>query len=627
MAASYKSSHCVLLEEDSTPTDGAIDASLVIHWDRMDVPAGHVSLPVLIEKNGLELRTEYLSWIARIGRIMSPELILHDVDDDFSFWWFSLLAEKQPLKTAAIYRLFKIRMLEKLLNQHGMRSLELYSSDPILIEILSTWCLNRKIPIKVSCKNTWRKITNRFRIWPPPAPLHALIFFLRFLKRAFIAKGISGSRKQFLSSPNQVTVVSYVPNLDKEQANAGVFRSRYWGKFHSHLDNIDGVVNWVLLYAISEQASLSEIKRYRDKFRTAGNGHKTYFLLEEFLTIRNLYSAIRNAIAVAFRASHLKKKMASSEFHYDGSDLDFWPLFRDEWVRSFQGPHLLSGCLYYLMFKEMSKQLPQQKWCLFLWENQPWEHALTHVWKKYQKTTTIGHQHGAVPALDLRNFEDPSAYSDPMILAPTPDILVTNGEGVYQLMRTCGFPEKRLVIAEALRYSHLYDLISRNNVTSRNTPKHSCLLVVLDYAKPYTAFQLKLLAGAAKLGALDNFERVLIKPHPFAKAEPILKSLPHFRYEITHTPLAELWPEASVVYCATPTSSVIESLTLRIPTIISSSPHMLNLSAVYGILDYEFVSSPEQLKEQLLNPPKFSLPLNYFNLSEGIDKWREILSI
>ena len=80
-------------------------------WRSFDGGENVLSIPNYLEKHAERLRTKYLKFIHDLGesRINGKRIVEHlDLGDDFSFWWMTLLAEKNPLKSPCIYNCTRI---------------------------------------------------------------------------------------------------------------------------------------------------------------------------------------------------------------------------------------------------------------------------------------------------------------------------------------------------------------------------------------------------------------------------------------------------------------------------------------------------------------------------------------
>ena len=77
----------VLLDADSS---WQRDAHVEVKWDSREVKANQISLPLYLDERIMEIKSEYLSMIYKIGRtrIVGKSLIEHlKLFDNLSLWW------------------------------------------------------------------------------------------------------------------------------------------------------------------------------------------------------------------------------------------------------------------------------------------------------------------------------------------------------------------------------------------------------------------------------------------------------------------------------------------------------------------------------------------------------------
>src|SRR4051812_2645283 len=121
----------------------------IASWSTRDVPASVQSIPALVERYAARLTDEYLAWTHELGafavrgRDVRARLA---VAPNLSFWWMTLLAEKEPLRSPGIYRVFKLRALELLYRETGSRGVTYVGSDVVLSDILKRWCARIAVP-------------------------------------------------------------------------------------------------------------------------------------------------------------------------------------------------------------------------------------------------------------------------------------------------------------------------------------------------------------------------------------------------------------------------------------------------------------------------------------------------
>jgi len=588
--------------------------ALVVRWSSPEAMVGEHALPALVERIALELRSEYLSWAANLaeaptGRGPLAQALRIRALGGVPFWPLTLIAEKAPFKDAPVYPVFKLRALERLYQSSACRGIEYAGNDRRLHTILQAWC--------DTLGHSYRRAATRQkraenRPWHRrlPAWLQALLF----LGRLWWTRCRPLARKRPRPLPTgDIIIITYFPNVDTNLAARGEFRSRYWEGFHDVLKEQGLRTDWVWIYVSSEKFDYGASLRLRDEFDRAAGGKQHHYLLHELLTPRALLR-----VMLGFAELYLKgltiSRAARRAFRFPGSAMNLFPLFAEEWRDGIFGKRAIEGLLYFAMFRELASRNGAA--CVFyVWENQGWEKALIAACRQVSAARLVGCQHATLPPLDLRAFP---TDGDEFV----PDLLAVNGAAAQDEMLQAGFPEHRLRTVTALRYSHLTGI--RGSQARVLPQQERTLLVIGGYLHTETRHQLDLLRATAPELA-RYYGRCIVKPHPFytgALAEE-LAPLP-IAVEIAQRPLAELWPEADVVYCANSTSAAVEAAWICLPLIISSAGDGMNLSPLFGWPGLEFVTDAATLAKQLENPDRIELPDNYFRLDDNLNSWRKI---
>src|SRR3990172_153193 len=123
-----------------------------------------------------------------------------------------------------------------------------------------------------------------------------------------------------------------------------------------------------------------------------------------------------------------------------------------------QGPVAISNLLWIELFDVALRDLPHQKKGLYLCENQAWERAFIHAWRKYGHGQLIAVAHSTVRFWDLRYFIDPRTprSQDPYPM-PQADLMALNGKAARDAYLSVDRPKETIVECEALRYGYVID--------------------------------------------------------------------------------------------------------------------------------------------------------------------------
>ncbi|MDR1660668.1 MAG: hypothetical protein LBR94_10125, partial [Desulfovibrio sp.] len=500
----------------------AVSASLVAHFDAWDVPEGVISLPARLQDELTAVRAEHAAWAYDFGRRRVSGREVQDwlrCGEDLSMWWCSLLYERHPKMTPGLYGIYLLRVLERLLDERGLRRICLCGGDEPLARGVAALCaasgrvFRRRGPDKVSTvgetgKNGPAGFAARL-YHACPAPLRAVARFVHWL--------VTVKRKlPFFPFPpppddRHCAIVTYFPNIDMGAARNGRFRSRYFESLHDLLaENGGGGAgrpHWLFIRFPVPDLSLDECIRLRDGFRRAGRDGASFHYLEEFISIRDMAASLWRFARLGLVSLFLERRVRDA-FCFAGSRFNFWDRLSPYWAESFRGWRCLERCLQQRAFRRWARLAAPRRWTLFPLENCPWERMLTHAVHAAGAGKVFGIQHSVIRPADFRYFDDPRAFSVPDCAAFQPDAVRGNGQNALEQWREAGVPAERLGKVEALRYLYL---TKTKKIVSSGRPNR--LLVLTSFFADETRAHLALLSEAVKAGLLQGLE-VTLKPHP-----------------------------------------------------------------------------------------------------------------
>ena len=584
----------------------------------------------------MSIRQEYLRWVSDLGRTHTNGRSVCEwlhLEGNLSFWWMTLIAEKEPIKSRGIFDVFKLRVLETMMRQHGCTHLIYAGPDSRLDEIFGNWAKSapgRRYQRwhRVSLGRSNESLLRRVRKRVVPHGIEAIGYLL---SKIWLRSRCPPVDRRTLPRPrfeSEVTITAFFPNIDLSLAKQGRFWSRYWEGLHPMLDELPVTVNWLWTYAPSPESSFAEAVKFRDRCNASDPAKYRQFIYEEFISTGTVLKALRLYAELRRRGRCLVGREVQAAFRFDKDGFQFYPLLRSDWLSSLRGVVAMQSVLHVAVAEAVANQLPARPWALFVWENQPFELALVAAWRRLRRFT-IGAQHSALRRLELRSFADLSEYTEAGRPdgRPMADVLAANGSGAESLLREAGYPANRLTITEALRYTNL-------PVHPRQTvpPETGALLVITGYRATEVSFQLSILLTAAQKGLLQPFPRIVVKPHPMAPVATIvefegLKRALGDRLEISNRSLGELWPGAARVFAANSTSSAIEAIYEGLPVAVCGANDEMNLSPLFGDPRVPMIGDCEALADFLRQP---TIPRefgNYFTIDPGLPRWRALLNL
>jgi surface carbohydrate biosynthesis protein (TIGR04326 family) len=618
--------------------------STLLIWDRPgDAPEGDwtrilwrafgvsgaatVSIPALLEERAVVLRARFLAWVHELGvqQIAGRTLIDRlQLRAGFSFWWMTLLVEKSNAHNSPqIISAIKLFALEDLLSAGWKGRVVLESADALLARTLRTWCGNAGFGfawVRAPGSDAAPKSVMHRLYAQLPAMAQALVVIVRHLWKRRALRGTGAAAWRGARSP--VAICSYLFNLDVAAAREGRLASAFWTELHSLLAGEGGGANWLFVYFEHGQLPDAAAARQQiEQFNARSAGASAHVPLDGAMSARVLMRALRDYFRIALRSIGLAARM---RFRVQGSAIDLWPLFADDWRTSLRGPAALTNCLYFNEFEEQLRRLPKQRLGFYLLENISWEPGFVYCWQAAGHGKLVGVPHSTVRFWDLRYFADPRDYvrtgRSPL---PLPDLVAVNGAAARAMYIEGGFPAERLVEVEALRYLHLNRAVPRTK-SALGAPLR--VLVLGDYVPSTTRQQMAWLAEAVPAMPADTI--YIVKPHPACPIDP--GHYPGIRMQLTSDPLDKLLGGCDVAYTSNMTSAAVDAYSFGVPVVSVLDGEAFNISPLRGHPCVSYVTNGAELAAALLDrtrKPRAPDATAYFHLDRGLPRWRRLLGL
>ena len=327
-------------------------------------------------------------------------------------------------------------------------------------------------------------------------------------------------------------------------------------------------------------------------------------------------SYVRLQIA-SFRLRGVRNKFMLSE-----SQINFWPIFREEWNDSLRGTSAIRNLITFYGVAEKIKHLPQQKVCLYLMENQPWEMALIQAWRSYQSGKLVGVPHAAPKFWEMRRFVDPrSRIENGIGQFPQPDLVVSNSTIAKSDLLSNGVLLENILELEALAFQHIEPLLVNNHskiVVPNNPPKIS---VLGDFNAEITDQLLSIFEH----GVDSSKYQCVFKPHPMCPVNQ--NRLSEIGLELFTGEIASLLAETDIMIATSPTSAAVEGFCLGIQIILFHDGNELNMSPLKDAREVLFISSSNELRDAIAasvqHPANSHRP--YFTLDDSLGRWSAFL--
>ena len=612
----------LLIHNVVIPNTSKVDK--VMYWAKRNIANGAISLPGLLDQNAEKIRNEYISWCDNLCEIKIRDVKVFDrfkLDNNFSFWSLSLIAEKSPQKSPEIYTIFKLRALELYVINNKINEVELITNDRKLIKLIKYFSFNMGINFSSSFykKNSSIEFKSKNKSFMrkfydiTPHFFQAVIYFIFEIVKYFL---YFSKKKKFFQVEKQITMVTYFPNIDKDFANQGIYQSLYWGDIKKLIDK-DNFVNWVWIYNKNNQFNIKKSSLLREKFIKCDGKNKKYFFIEEFMNISSFFRVLRIYFFVYLKSLFFRKIRYA--FKFKDSKFNFYHLLHNDWRKSLNGYIAMQNAFKFLQFTNMVKLLPKQNLCLYIWENQAWEKNLIQCWKTYQKTLIYGYQHASMAFHDTRHLMDTNNFLSSVF----PDRVLINGKASYHLLGKELYSKYNASIVEAVRFHYILKL-KHLQMDSKY------LLILTGYDLEIVEQQLQLLNQVIMRNPNLIRNNIIIKPHPYQSIQKVLARYEYLKnIKIENGNLTDLLLNAEVVYCDNHTTAAIEAAYFGKPLILHLPEDGFNMSPLFNPIENEeinFVTSVEQLTIALHKKKKIeNFNVDFFCLDNSLGKWEKLI--
>lgn len=603
------------------PPPGISDRRLL--WRGYDATECDCSLLAYCETHADRLRSKYLDWIAEfqqsdIGGRPITEIL--DLEPNFSYWCMTPLAEKSHWKFPEISDAIRLMAADELLVEWRPTHVDAVTGRRPLHEALRALCRRRSIRYR------WRRarrleverLSLRRRAYRMlPHSLQGIVVLLSY----FRARWAISRKRHTAWIPNaSIVFCSYLFNLGSPSEREGTFRSRYWGPLVGLMAQRGIRSGWIeLYYAHRDVGSIEAADRLVSAFNRRADLNGSHLLLDaraELRLVPRILARWARLWYISWRWPKLRRR-----FQPRDAALDFWPLMKKSWHSALRGRIAVENLIWIELFDSALRGAPQMQRCFYLCENQSWERALAHAWRKHQTGALYGVPHATRSFWDLRFTRLPQQESQYPI--PGPDYLVVNGPAAKSQFLTEGYGPGDLVEGEALRYGYLANMQPNSNRPSRSSRRR--ILILGDYLARSTRRMLDLLCAAVISGVLEvDF---IVKPHPNCPIDP--NDYPTLQLAISEDPLERLLPEMAAAYVSNITSAGVDAYLANLPVVVMLDDDELNFSPLRSCIDVCFVSTPAALRSALSDMlgavRRTRSAANFFYLDDRLPRWQRLV--
>lgn len=594
----------------------------------------------IINETADEIRDKYIEFIAGLPdrfKIDGKNLKewLYYPDGGVSLWWLSLVAEKNTFKSDSFNRLVQLYSVIRVIEEHKVKKIILGCSSKKLTSTLNLYCKRNSLSFILLHGKEEHGIRKLLGKYPAIRAFIGAGAYLgnEFVRWIHIKRFTKKSLKRRIETNNPVLAITYYPNIDTEFASRGIFKNKYYLPLQEELEKQGRDIIWVAMYVHNTSISFHESLQYARKFITSGYH---FVFLKEFLTITSFAKILTGLLWSLIKFKKIEKALPN--YHYFSENVSVYPIFREDWYVSFCGAISVQGFLYLEAFKNMFKKLKGIQKGVYFCEMHAWEKALLATRKKYADDMELfGYQHATVSKMLLNYFNHPSELqeADSKYAMPKPDKIACAGEVPHNYFKESGWRDEELTVVEAIRYSHL-----RNIIPHGGKLKENILLVAFSISIEESTAILNMVYEGLK--DAENV-KVWLKPHPFLPMDLVLQksgiSLSDAQFEIKEGQIEKLLPDVKGVIISE-SGTALEALAYGCKIITLNLPDMVNMSPLRGLKSnmVKYVNSAGQLqkavnelvKEEESNPEENRELINqvfYFNkTSAKPEKFLELLS-
>lgn len=585
-----------------------------------------------VEENRVRLRAKYLKFIYELNRKLTNEQSIGDKVEKKSFisiWQMSLLAEKSPFKSPEITDCLKLFALEEIINNQHLHAIEVVGvTRKSVLEVITVLCC--KLGVKVSFSEAFKvsenEMTSSISIYnKTPYFIQGVISMFRIVQSRWQLR--KARMHNWFSGENTVFLMSYFIGLDYNAYKNGRFESHHWGALPELISSQGKSMNWMHHFLrqknISDTASGVE---WIETFNQATEQKGKHTFLYSYLTLSVAVQALLRWLGAAWRS--LPFYNIKELFRPDDSVINLWPLFKNDWYKSFLGADAVQNALLYELFDKAIATLPKQNIGLYLYEGQHWEPAFIHAWRKHGHGELVAVQHSTVRFWDLRIFSDARIFEDERNFSiPLPDKIAVNGPIARKAFLDMGYSEEYLVDVEALRYIQYADSTCSSNRSriKKVISSELKLLILGDIQQINTQPLFQLLSSLST--EIKNNLKITVKPHPAHYVE--ITDYKDLEYEVTVQPLKEILGMFDIALAANQTSAALDAFLYGLPVIVYQNISEFNFNPLRDIPGVQFVSTTDELAIILkdlgnLNNIEGNRD-DYFNLDPELPRWRELL--
>jgi surface carbohydrate biosynthesis protein (TIGR04326 family) len=584
-----------------------------------------VSLPQEVEKNSIDLKHRYLSFVDKLSHQVVDGFSLIDnfkFREDFSFWWMTEFQEKQHYgNKSPIYSVLRLMILDDFLSneKENIEKIIICDIDDYFVsEILKDWATSNNVLVSGDFKRFNKTTIFSFFNLVFSIITAILSIFLVYIKNIRL-------KNANIDKAYNISFWGYLLNFNGLISEKSGFKSQYWNNLVKHLEDKNLRVNWMHFWlksstpsSVSLDESLVKVKNYMlnysNSFHYIINSKLPLSLIIK--TYFDFFKLIKLVVIIKKISFFENRGVLNYKFAYA-------PMFYKD-ITSRQG---LWKILYFNLFDSLLAKMPFQRLGFYLQENNSWEFAFLYAWKKYKHGEIIGIPHTTIRFWDLRYFSIDSNLPT-NFEKPLPNKIGVNS--IYARNSLNFYTKKNIDIIdlEALRFSYL---LKTKRLRLNNKLKSKLVLLIAgDYDVYSTKCLIKLFLSLNK-ETLNKFD-ILFKSHP-GFYDNSIGDIKSNNFKIVNEQFGDLLLLSDVLCTTNSTTAAVEGFCCGMKVLIHFSNESLNMSPLKGFSNVNFFSdhfSLDGLLNEIFEDHLHSENRNlnsedYFFLDEELEKWDSVI--
>ena len=587
---------------------------ITILWNGLQERHDVISISSYVESNAEYFRNKFLAWVFEFGeKIIDNKKVIDFflLPNGLSYWWMTSICQKFNISgTSPINNAIKILAIENIIENKGIKEIILFTGNRSLAKTLKKLCQEKSIRFEQCGKLNSKLFLFSINF------IQAITYWIWYLYK-FLISSLTRKVSTLSYADRDFCFIDNLVYLDKPNLNLGIFRSNYWNSIVNFLSESGYSTTWIHnFYAHKEISNHIKANKLVNLFNTTDKS-QFHIIIESHLSISILFKTLKTYFQLVRKSFFFRKKT---------NKLPKWhsflfTLLKDEFYESVLGRSAMKNCIRIELSEYFFRVIPKQKAGFYIQENQTWETAVLHSWKKNGHGIIIGIPHTTVRFWDLRYFYDKRMFQAMYTqnCLPLPDKIALNSPISKIEYLRAGYPEHCIEEVEALRYLHL----TESKITRRVNERIFTLLICGDFLLSTTNQLLKFVEEAIHL--IDIVPNIIVKPHPSRPIKAV--DYPGLLFSISEKPLHTLFSECDATFTSNVSSAAVDAYYSGIKLIQLLDGNYFNMSPLREVADIKYVRNGKDLAACLINNLDILLPKNpYFFLDSDLPRWKVLLN-